>query len=221
VNVTRAKINDPVAESKKATRFRERILRAAFNAFIENGYAATSTLEIATRAKVSKRELYSLFGSKQAMLVACIAGRAARMRPPADLSLPRGRQELASTLTAFGTRLLTEVSHATVVAMFRLAIAEAERSPEIAHALNELGRAPPRSALARLLSNAQSAGLLGSGDPVSMARQYIALLWEDTLVTLLLRVTDSPPEDEIKRRATQATATFLQLHQASLKQRRR
>ena len=51
---------------------RERILLAAFAAFIERGYAETSTLEIATRAKVSKRELYALFGNKQAMLVACI-----------------------------------------------------------------------------------------------------------------------------------------------------
>jgi AcrR family transcriptional regulator len=36
---------------------RERILTAAFEAFHERGYAATSTLEIATRARVSKRDL--------------------------------------------------------------------------------------------------------------------------------------------------------------------
>jgi AcrR family transcriptional regulator len=36
---------------------RERILEAAFAAFMKSGYAMTSTLEIATRARVSKREL--------------------------------------------------------------------------------------------------------------------------------------------------------------------
>ena len=36
---------------------RGRILSAAFGAFKEHGYAQASTLEIATRAKVSKREL--------------------------------------------------------------------------------------------------------------------------------------------------------------------
>jgi AcrR family transcriptional regulator len=42
------------------TAVRERILEAAFRAFMESGYATTSTLEIATRARVSKRELYAL-----------------------------------------------------------------------------------------------------------------------------------------------------------------
>ena len=49
-----------------------RILGAAFKAFVEDGYAGTSTLDIATRAKVSKRDLYANFGSKHEMLVACI-----------------------------------------------------------------------------------------------------------------------------------------------------
>jgi len=42
------------------TKVRERILEAAFRAFRKSGYATTSTLEIATRARVSKRELYEL-----------------------------------------------------------------------------------------------------------------------------------------------------------------
>ena len=39
---------------------RSRILGAAFDSFVEHGYAETTTIEIATRAKVSKRELYAL-----------------------------------------------------------------------------------------------------------------------------------------------------------------
>jgi hypothetical protein len=39
---------------------------------MKSGYATTSTLEIATRARVSKRELYALVGNKQEMLIACI-----------------------------------------------------------------------------------------------------------------------------------------------------
>jgi len=45
---------------------RERVLNAAFAAFMENGYTGTSTLEIATRAKVSKRELYQVCADKAA-----------------------------------------------------------------------------------------------------------------------------------------------------------
>src|SRR3984957_4394906 len=58
---------------------RERILDAAFTAFIKSGYATASTLEIATRARVSKRELYALVGNKQETLIACISERAKRL----------------------------------------------------------------------------------------------------------------------------------------------
>src|SRR5499426_36919 len=115
---------------------RARILRAAFKAFTENGYAGTSTLQIATQAKVSKRDLYAIFANKQAMLVACIKTRLERMRMPAGLQPPATREALASTLTAFGTILLTETFQPAVVAMFRLAIAEAEHSPEVARVID-------------------------------------------------------------------------------------
>src|SRR6185312_17489201 len=89
---------------------RGRILEAVFNAFTNNGYAATSTLEIATRARVSKRELYALVGNKQAMLVACISERATRLRAPADLPVPHDRETLAQILIAFGTQLVREIT---------------------------------------------------------------------------------------------------------------
>src|SRR4029450_3536040 len=103
-----------------ATEIRQRILGAAFSAFMEGGYAQTSTLEIATRARVSKRELYSLFGNKEAMLVARITERAQRLKAPADLPELRDREILTKVLTAFGTTLLTETTDPVVVAVFRL-----------------------------------------------------------------------------------------------------
>ena len=39
---------------------RERVLKAAFAVFSSRGFSGASTLEIATRAQVSKRDLYAL-----------------------------------------------------------------------------------------------------------------------------------------------------------------
>jgi AcrR family transcriptional regulator len=191
---------------------RERILGAAFKAFTDDGYAATSTLDIATRAKVSKRDLYANFASKNAMLVSCIKGRADRMRLAQDLPAPRTRQMLASTLTAYATNLVRETSHPTVIAMFRLAIAEATRSPEIAKTLDAAGPAATRGTLAGLLANAQSTGLIGKGEPAEMARLFLGLLWEVMMVGLLLGVAATPAPAEAARRATKATVAFMRLH---------
>src|ERR1041384_3089967 len=95
---------------------RQRILGAALQAFAEHGYAGTSTLHIATRAKVSKRDLYAHFASKQAALVDCIKARSEQMQLPAQLSVPRTRKALATTLETFATQVLVATSHPTVMA---------------------------------------------------------------------------------------------------------
>jgi AcrR family transcriptional regulator len=191
---------------------RERILGAAFKAFSEDGYAGSSTLDIARRAKVSKRDLYAHFGSKHQMLTACIKGRADRMRLPSDLPAPRTRQMLEATLTAFAAKWLREISDPPVIATFRLAIAEATRSPEIARALDTAGRNAIRGVLAELLSNAQSAGLIGAGEPTQMATQFLGLVWEDLMVGLLLGVAKRPGPAPAERRAAKATEAFMRLH---------
>ena len=74
---------------------RAQFLSAAFVAFTKSGYAAASMLEIATRARVSKRELYALVGNKQKMLITCIRERAKRLEVPAHLPVAHDRETLA------------------------------------------------------------------------------------------------------------------------------
>jgi AcrR family transcriptional regulator len=190
---------------------RQRILGAAFSAFMAKGYAETSTLEIATRARVSKRALYELVGNKQEMLVACISERAQRLRVPTDLPEPRDRETLSRALAAIGTQLLREVSDPIVIAVFRLAIAEAVRAPEVARALDSIGGEASRGALREIMTRAQRTGIL-SGDPLEMAEHFAGLLWGNLMVGLLLRVADRPNPREFARRARNATAAFLRLY---------
>ncbi|QOZ23240.1 hypothetical protein CI1B_45190 [Bradyrhizobium ivorense] len=191
---------------------RRRILEAAFSAFMEQGFAKTSTLEIATRAKASKRELYAHFGSKQEILAACIAERAKRLRMPADLPEPRDRQTLTLALAAFGSNLLREISDPTVIAVFRLAIAEAVRAPDVAKALNDVGIAASRTALRELMTRSRAAGLL-DGESAEMAEHFVGLLWGTQMTRLLLGVGNRPSPREITQRAEAATAALLRLYE--------
>ena len=190
---------------------RERILHAAMDTFVELGYTEASTLKIATRAQVSKRELYALFGSKQAMLAACIADRAGRMQLPTQLPSPHNREELAAMLSRLGTTVLREVTHPGVMAVFRLAIMEAQRAPEVAATL-ETARQSIRTTIHTILVQAQSAGLIGGNDPNEMGGRYLALLWGDLMVSLLLRLREAPGTAEIDERVSKATEDFLRLY---------
>jgi AcrR family transcriptional regulator len=198
-------------DGDKATTARERILEAAFVAFMEHGYAATSTLDIATRARVSKRELYRLVGNKQQMLVACLAERAARLRVPEDLPVPRDRLTLEQLLSSFGAQLVRELSDPTVIGVFRLAVAEAVHAPEVGRALDSIGRETSRAALRGIMGHAETSGLI-SGRPAKLADQFASLLLGDLMISLLLGVAKRPGAREVAERAHDAVAAFLQLH---------
>jgi AcrR family transcriptional regulator len=198
----------PVAQNEPLG---NRIIAAAFTAFMENGYGGTSMLRIATRAKVSKRDLYACFANKQAVLVACITHRAERMRLPPDLPAPESRETLASTLAEFGATVIREVCEPAVMAMHRLAIAEAERSPDVAEALNS-SRFVNRNALAQFLVRAQRTGILDRGEPHQMMEHFFALLWGDLLLSRLLGAAQVLTRTEINRRAAEAAAAFIKLY---------
>ncbi len=192
---------------------RARILEAAFSAFMERGFAATSTLEIATRARASKRELYAEFDSKQDMLLACIRQRAERLRLPVDLPEISDRTTLERALVAFGSQLLREVSDPAVVAVFRLAIAEAVHAPEVAQTLSDVAMAASREAVREIMRRAIDARLLGGGAP-EMAEHFFGLLWGSRMLGLLLNTAERPSTKEIAARAESAASAFLAVYPA-------
>lgn len=191
---------------------RERILCAAFELFHTKGYHDTSTLAIATRAKVSKRELYALFGGKRAMLAAGIEATTKQMGLPPEFPVPRDRAGLEVALAAFGANFLRKFCQPHVLATFRLAIGEAERAPEMARVLNASGRDGNRAALRAIIERAQQDGLLGSGDANTIATQFFALVWAGLQISLLLRVAPPPGPAEIERRARDAANAILRLY---------
>jgi hypothetical protein len=103
------------------------------------------------------------------------------------------------------------VSHPTVIAVFRLAIAEVVQAPEVARALDAIGRGTSRAALRTIMTRAQASGLL-AGRPAELAAEFLGLLWRDLMVGLLLGVAERPNPSEVAGRARDAAAAFLQLH---------
>jgi hypothetical protein len=143
------------------------------------------------------------------MLIACISERAKRLDVPAEPPILHDRETLARVLASFGTKLVREVSHPTVIAVFRLAIAEVLRAPEVARTLDSIGRETTRAALRNIM--ARASGLL-AGRPAELAAEFVGLLWRDLMVSLLLGVAERPNPREIAGRARDAAAAFLELH---------
>jgi AcrR family transcriptional regulator len=193
---------------------RRAILIAAVAVLMEKGYARASTLEIATRARVSKRELYAEFGSKRGILEALIDSASTEMQVPLMSAEIGDRHAMAAALTAYGVAALTTLSNPYVLAMYRLAIAEAPGNTELGEILDASGRAPNRQMLVELVQRSQAAGFLGAGEPLEIAREFFSLLMGDLMVWLLVGVNEAPAPAEIRARAERATRTVVTLHPA-------
>ena len=93
----------------------------------------------------------------------------------------------------------------------RLAIAEAVQAPEAARELNSIGREASRTALRKIMAEAQASGLL-YGRRAELAEQFAELLWRDLMLSLLVGVVERPNPREIVGCARDAASAFLQLH---------
>src|SRR4030088_3504844 len=98
-----------------------------------------------------------MWGNKQEMLAACIAGRGRRMRLPEGFPALTDTARLRSAVRQYGATVLCGSAGPAVVAVSRLAISESKRSPGIARSLESQGREPARAALQSLLQSARDA----------------------------------------------------------------
>ncbi len=191
---------------------RARTLEAAFAVLRERGYAATGTREIAARARLSKREIYAEFGSKEGIFGALIETRASLMRRPLEQAVVEDVESLAASLRRAGAVMLELLCDPAVITIHRLALSAAEKEPELARVHDERARKPYRRALAAVMARARSAGLLDGASPDELAGRFLALLIGELQVALLLGVVAAPSAAQLERRARSATEAFLTLH---------
>jgi len=190
---------------------RARILNAAFEVLRAHGYSATQTREIAARAKVSKRDIYSEFGSKDGIFAALIANRAERMRRPAMDPDVGSREAFSATLRRVGVAVLEQLYDPAVISMFRLAIASAEDAPELAGIMERNAFQPNQRAMGEMMSGAIEAGVL-IGEASALAVRFFALLTGGAHVSILLGIAAPPKPRELARHSAEVADEFLRLH---------
>jgi TetR/AcrR family transcriptional regulator, mexJK operon transcriptional repressor len=213
VPIGTATLTDTMAKEKKGTLTRSgdeltarrnAILTAAGAVFFEYGFEAATTLEIAKRARTSKRALYELFGSKDMLLTALIRESSQQMRAPLELAPPDCQAGLLETLRRFGRHFLEQLFHPHRVAMYRLAIAEVFRSGKVATELEGAGRQPVVDALTRFLTHAARKGLVRSEDIELLTTAFFGILIGGIHTQLLLGLEEAVAQKAIQHRVDRA-----------------
>jgi AcrR family transcriptional regulator len=188
---------------------RQRLIEAAESEFLELGYGAAATSNIASRAGMSKKTLYRLFDSKESLFAAVIASRRESMELMPIGTAPCGDiGAVRRLLCGYVGQLARFILAARQAALYRLVIAEAYRTPELSRAFYREGPEKARAPLADWLRVQHEAGVLDVPDATLAASMMISMVVAEPHMRLMIGGAPAMPED-VETRVEAAVALFL------------
>jgi len=160
----------------EAERLGERILDAATEAFLREGYGGTSIEAIAKRARISKRTFYSRFENKPALFGAVVHRVVERLRPPDPAGMFEGGS-LEEILLRLARYILRAALTPQALALHRVILAEATRFPELAAVVTEQGGGREAvQRIAALLERERVRGGIAVADTIFAATQFLQMV---------------------------------------------
>jgi AcrR family transcriptional regulator len=189
---------------------RQKIIQAASEAFLQNGYQNASMENIAALAGVAKQTLYNHFGNKDALFVAVVDRMCAcedeQMRSTATSS-----KNVEEVLQQYALRKLADLTSIENTAMFRMMIAEAIRFPNLGEMFFREGLEKDRLLLVDFLTRQKQAGHLDIDDP-----EMAALFFQGALNAYFrpkfIMTGRAPSKEEIQKYGEYCIKKFLKLY---------
>jgi TetR/AcrR family transcriptional repressor of mexJK operon len=160
----------------EALRLRERILAAATDLFLAEGYGLTSIEAVAKRAAVSKRTFYDRFEDKAALFAAAVHRIIDNIRPPPEAPLVEGAN-LEDILSRIAMLILRAALTPQGLALHRLVNAESARFPELVRAVaSDGGTRMAIEVISGVLDREFSAAKLAPENREFAAAQFIVMV---------------------------------------------
>ncbi|MDR3527550.1 MAG: TetR/AcrR family transcriptional regulator [Rhizomicrobium sp.] len=187
---------------------RAAILDIAREAFLLDGYSGTSMSRIAAEVGGSKATLYSYFPSKKELFIAVTDRETAQLYDEIfTVKLSLGEPGLA--FTDFAHRCLEGLLSDTIVAGYRLIIAEAGRFPEMGRTTYELAVRRGVERLAHYFADAMAHGTLRLCDPIEAAESFLDLAAGSLHTQRLWNAIAKVEEAALQREARRISTVFL------------
>ena len=183
----------------------KQIEEAAYDVLEQKGYAGTSMIGIARKAKASNETLYNWYGDKQGLFKALVTRNAAEVKSLLEEELSSGHDAL-EILGLLGPKLLALLLGNRAIALNRAAAADG--SGELGAVLSQAGRDSVLPLLERVLDSAKQSGQLAFDRSDAAAGLYLDLLVGDLQIRRVIGRMPAPTPEFCQERAGQAVARF-------------
>lgn len=187
---------------------RERIIEEGERLFLSKGYAGASVNEIMRRAGGSLATLYNEFGSKEALFAEIMKQRAHILYGWTDAECFK-RKSGREALLVLARRLLERVLEKDSLALYRIAIAEGPRFPELRKAVLEESFPLFLQSLGEALIELNVASRKDSG---ALAEEFLSLLHGQLVFRAACNGAPTVSEKCITQHVANVVDRFLALH---------
>ncbi len=198
-----------VPAPSRASEKRRVILEGARAVFAEQGFERASVDVIAARAGVSKATVYNHFADKKALFVAAVVEETDAMRASLAGCLERPGDDVEQALQSIGEKVMALWLEPSIAALYRQAIAEAARLPEIGRMVFEQGTRALQDAVAAHLARWHESAALRIDDVRAAAVSFIVLCQGDLVTRMRLGVLEYPVDAVVRETVARAVRTFV------------
>lgn len=181
---------------------------AAYAVLEENGYAGTSMLAIAKRARASNETLYNWYGDKQGLFRALVERNAEEVKRHLEEELQTDHGAL-SILATLGPKLLVLLTGDRAVALYRAAAADS--SGELGETLSKAGREAVFPLLEAVFLRARSEGELAFEETGETVALFLDLLIGDQQIRRVIGRLPAPTMGACEARALRAVERLRRL----------
>jgi AefR-like transcriptional repressor, C-terminal domain len=116
-------------------------------------------------------------------------------------------RDLRATLTAFGRHLMDVCMSPTLIGIYRIAVTEANRFPDLARSFYEPGRGTSR--LAEVLEVANKRGEIQTDDCLRAAGHFVSMIRDNLHLQVVLGPGTAPSDKESQQAVGSAVGIFL------------
>jgi TetR/AcrR family transcriptional repressor of mexJK operon len=189
----------------------DRILDAAGQVFVDQGYEAASMDEISRVAGVSKATVYAHFTSKE-QLFASVVRTECQRHSQTLLAADLDQRDVRSALTGIGREFLELLTMPRALAFYRMVAIEAMRLPELGRIFYASSAVIAQDRLTDFIRRATERGQLDAPDPRRAAIQFYSLVKGDLFMGCLFGIVDTPGDQAIARSVANAVDMFLRAY---------
>lgn len=187
---------------------RLKILEAASDAFRVTGFERTSMSDICAQAGFSRATLYSYFPSKEELFLEVMLSASQTQVDAIMNALDLTTPNIEESLNRFGQKLLAFIHQPEILALRRLAIAEATRS-EFGEVFYARSRKQGEIVISNFLQAAMDAGKLRQAEARVAAAHFMALL-ESELIEMMYQAHPAALDPaQVARMTASAVGVFM------------